>query len=30
MFASNIVIAAAGFIWLSRGRWLHKIDPASI
>ncbi|MFW5783091.1 MAG: MATE family efflux transporter, partial [Spirochaetota bacterium] len=30
MFASNLVTATAGFYWLSRGRWLHKIDPATI
>ena len=30
MFASNIVIAAAGFIWLARGNWLHKIDPGTL
>ncbi len=30
MFASNLVIAVVGFYWLSRGRWLHKIDPSSI
>jgi len=30
MFASNLVIATIGFFWLSRGRWLHKIDPATL
>ncbi len=30
MFASNLLIAIVGFFWLSRGHWLHKIDPATI
>lgn len=30
MFASNLLIAVVGFFWLSRGHWLHKIDPATI
>ena len=30
MFASNLVIAIVGFFWLSRGTWLHKIDPATL
>ncbi len=30
MFASNLLIATAGFIWLSRGTWLTKIDPDSL
>ncbi len=30
MFASNLVIATIGFFWLSRGRWLDKIDPATL
>ncbi len=30
MFASNLVIAAVGFVWLAKGHWLHKIDPDSI
>jgi len=30
MFASNLLIAIVGFFWLSRGTWLHKIDPATL
>lgn len=30
MFASNLLIAIVGFFWLSRGHWLHKIDPATL
>jgi putative MATE family efflux protein len=30
MFTSNLVVAAAGFLWLSRGTWLTKIDPDSL
>lgn len=30
MFASNLVTATAGFYWLSRGHWLHRIDPATL
>ena len=30
MFASNLVTAAIGFAWLSRGHWLHKINPDEI
>ncbi|TVQ25391.1 MAG: MATE family efflux transporter [Spirochaetaceae bacterium] len=30
MFASNLVIAAIGFVWLAKGHWLHKIDPDTI
>lgn len=30
MFASNLITATAGFYWLSRGRWLHKIDPDTL
>lgn len=30
MFASNLLIAVVGFFWLSRGHWLHKIDPATL
>ncbi|MFW6260364.1 MAG: MATE family efflux transporter [Spirochaetota bacterium] len=30
MFASNLLIAIVGFFWLSRGNWLHKIDPATL
>jgi putative MATE family efflux protein len=30
MFASNLITATAGFYWLSRGRWLTRIDPDSL
>jgi len=30
MFASNLVTAIIGFVWLGRGHWLHKIDPATL
>ena len=30
MFVSNLVTAAAGFLILSRGRWLSRIDPDTI
>jgi putative MATE family efflux protein len=30
MFISNLVTATVGFFWLSRGHWLHKMDPAAI
>lgn len=30
MFISNLVISAAGLILLSRGKWLHKINPDDI
>jgi len=30
MFASNLIIAVAGFLWLKRGTWLRKIDVDTI
>ena len=30
MFISNTVIAAAGFLFLSTGRWLRRLDPDTI
>ncbi|MFW5801082.1 MAG: MATE family efflux transporter [Spirochaeta sp.] len=30
MFASNILTAAIGFLILSRGSWLHKLDPEEV
>jgi putative MATE family efflux protein len=30
MFASNLVVATAGFIILSRGKWMHKLDSEEI
>ena len=30
MFASNLIISIAGFVLLSKGRWLYKINPDDI
>lgn len=30
MFTSNVVTAAIGFAMLSRGSWLHKLDPDEV
>ncbi|RKX90510.1 MAG: MATE family efflux transporter, partial [Spirochaetes bacterium] len=30
MFVSNLLVSIAGFILLSRGRWLYKINPDEI
>lgn len=30
MFASNLIVSLAGFILLSKGRWLHKLNPDDI
>ncbi len=30
MFVSNLLTGIVGFLWLARGRWLHKIDPSSL
>ncbi len=30
MFASNLVVAIAGLIILSRGKWMYKLDPDDI